>query len=77
MQGMRQMIANNPDMRIIIEFAPGHIRRSGRNPEAFLDELPRPGFILRSINGLSGELTAEANSTILSAANTNLLVSRL
>jgi FkbM family methyltransferase len=48
--GMSRVMADNPDILLIMEFAPNHFRKSGQDPKAFLDEIRKTGFPLRHIS---------------------------
>ena len=57
LQGMREILKRNNELKIIGEFYREFIRRSGYSPEDGLDELIRDGFKLYHINDLKGEIT--------------------
>lgn len=48
--GMKETIKRSPNLIIITEFYPKAIRRLGKNPVAFLDDLVSLGFSLSSID---------------------------
>ncbi len=49
LEGMRNLIARSPRLRMIIEFGPGWLRNMGRDPGAFLKAFCEEGFALRII----------------------------
>jgi FkbM family methyltransferase len=75
-RGMRQLLRNNAGLRIVMEFAPVHLERSGTNPSDFLSELESLGLTIRVIDDATGALSPAEPANILAQPNTNLLVSR-
>lgn len=73
--GMRRIVDTNPDIRIAIEFAPGHLQRAGRNPGEFLRQL-RQTFAIERIDDLTAELSAAADSDLTACFSANLLLRR-
>jgi FkbM family methyltransferase len=47
--GMRQIIARSPRLRILVEFDPAQIRGKGRDPRAFLERIREDGFGIQRI----------------------------
>jgi FkbM family methyltransferase len=47
--GMQRVLADNPDILLIMEFCPDHFRRAELDPEAFLTEIRKTGFPLRRV----------------------------
>lgn len=75
-RGMNRLIRGNPGIKIVMEFAPGHIQRSGINPIDFLDEVRTLGLTSTAIDDLTGELAPIDTSLLLARENTNLMVTR-
>lgn len=49
-EGMQQVIAASPGMKILMEFAPDFVRGSGRDPQEFLNMLIGLGLSIKFIN---------------------------
>lgn len=56
LRGMRGTLARNPGVKILMEFAPQHLRRAGVEPDAFLDEVHRMGLKIYRVNQWTGDL---------------------
>ena len=57
LQGMKNILQNNDDVKIFTEFSPAATRTFGYSPEEGLNELIKSGFKLYHINDLKGETT--------------------
>jgi FkbM family methyltransferase len=75
-RGMRRVLAENPQIRILIEFAPIHLRRAGSQPDEFLREIAAAGFRISRIEDESGELGPFDPAELEPAAGANLLLER-
>jgi FkbM family methyltransferase len=49
-RGMARVLADNPGLRMVMEFAPEHIKRAGEEPGAFHDALVTHGFAIEMID---------------------------
>ena len=56
-EGMKNVIKNSPNLKIIMEFAPGLIAASGAKPEEFLRSILDMGFSIKLIDRYSSKLT--------------------
>jgi FkbM family methyltransferase len=56
LRGMEQILHANPEIVILIEFAPSHLRRAGVEPAGFLEHLQSSGFAIRVVDDATGEL---------------------
>lgn len=75
-RGMRDTLKRNPKIRIICEFAPSLIAKSGESPEDFLDYLgSKLGFSLSIIDPLKG-LKQRTKSEILELPYCELYLER-
>ncbi|MEZ5351933.1 MAG: FkbM family methyltransferase [Bryobacteraceae bacterium] len=74
--GMRRTIAANPLVRIVIEFAPGHLHRARHKPVEFLAQLRAEGFAIHRIDALTGDLSPARDADLLCCFSENLLLSR-
>ncbi len=55
-EGGASLITNNPDIALIVEFGPSHLRRTGRTPNQWFRSFSQLGLDHRVINGESGTL---------------------
>ena len=76
LRGMRGIIAANPSIRIILEFAPSHLRRAGIPPAEFLDEIEAMGFDFRIIDDVAGALLEPSKTDLTTVFSVNLCMSR-
>jgi FkbM family methyltransferase len=74
LRGMSQTIARNPEIIIILEFAPPLLQRANCSPRNFLRELRAMKFDMLRIDDASGELHAVGDDEIYAAASMNLLL---
>jgi FkbM family methyltransferase len=72
MRGMKRIVERNPDIRIVLEFAPTHLRRAGVSPEAFLQEITSVGFRITRINDISGILQEVSVGELLGSFSANI-----
>lgn len=56
LQGMRNLIEKNNDVKIVLEFWPAGMRRFGIGPEKCINELTSRGFILFDIDDSIGKI---------------------
>ena len=63
-------------VKVLIEYAPPHLRRAGVSPLAFLEALAAKGFSIEEVDGLTGKLLA-VDLEQLSAVNSANLYLRL
>jgi FkbM family methyltransferase len=76
LRGMREVIARSPGIRILMEFAPEHLRRAGVDPAAFLDEIAALGFGIRQVHDETGELLEVSRDRLTGGFSPNLELSR-
>jgi FkbM family methyltransferase len=76
LRGMRQILDHNPRIRILLEFAPIHLRRAGIDPRQFLADLSSMGFGVRRIHDESGELMETLIPELMVAFSVNLELAR-
>jgi FkbM family methyltransferase len=72
LRGMKKVIERNPRIRILLEFAPIHLRRAGCNPSEFLDEIASLGFMIRRIDEANGEVLPVTREALTEAFSVNL-----
>ena len=70
--GMRETVLKNPSIRIILEFAPTHLRRAAVNPGEFLSELHALGFEISHVDDISGQLREISETALTTGFSANL-----
>jgi FkbM family methyltransferase len=76
LRGMRRTLEANPAIRIILEFAPGHLRRAGEDPVAFAREIREVGLSIARIDDVSGDLLPVTEQELADAYSMMLLLTR-
>jgi FkbM family methyltransferase len=71
LRGMKRILKANPQVILLIEFAPSHLVRAGVAPADFLDQLAR-FFIIHQVHDVTGELLAFDRKTLLASISANL-----
>lgn len=71
-RGMQQVIKRNPKIRILLEFAPVHLKRAGRSPLEVLNEFGSFGFDIRRIDDVNGDLLSVAPGELVEVFSANL-----
>jgi FkbM family methyltransferase len=67
LEGTVETIRRNPELKIITEFSPHYLQRSGSSPEAFLKKFTDCGFKLYIINEETGEIKLADAGSIMKA----------
>jgi hypothetical protein len=57
-KGMRRIIADNPELAVIVEFGPTHLARAGIPISEWIETLRAPGFTPWEIDEASGTIRA-------------------
>ncbi len=65
LQGMIEILANSPNLRMFIEFAPSMLEDSGADPLAFLRSIENHGFTLSIIDDADGTVMKADAETIV------------
>jgi FkbM family methyltransferase len=76
LRGMKRILAANPALIVLLEFAPTHLQRAGVAPADFLHELRATEFEIRRVDDLTGELSTPADEQLLTANSSNLHLQR-
>jgi FkbM family methyltransferase len=76
LRGMRGVIERSPGIRILMEFAPAHLRRAGIDPAGFLDEIAALGFTFRRIHDETGEPLVVSRDQLVDVLSANLELAR-
>jgi FkbM family methyltransferase len=74
--GMQKILGRSPGIRILMEFAPQNLERSGTGPAAFLKDLKRAGFVIELVDDRSGELRPARDADLLRCFSANLSLRR-
>ena len=72
--GMRKIIQNNPQIIILMEFAPEYIRRAGSDPIEFLKQIREAGLTIKKIDENSAQLFDIEDDKIVNEDSVNLLL---
>ena len=75
-KGMSKVIQRSPDIKIIMEFAPSHLRRAGTDPQGFLRAVEQSGFSISRIHDETGELIETGAAGVPQADSLNLFLTR-
>jgi len=82
LQGMQTLLRSNANLKIVTEFWPAGLERSGADPEEYLENLLSNGFTIYEINEGRREVSATSTGKLLTdystegGAYTNLLCLR-
>ena len=74
--GMRQLLMENHNVKLIMEFAPAHMRRAGVEPEQMLSLIGELGFTIYQINEATAQAEPVEQSSLLQAQSVNLYLVR-
>jgi FkbM family methyltransferase len=55
-RGMRRIVTENPDLIVLVEFGPEHLRRAGISAEDWLTEFQAPGFTAYEVDEMTGHV---------------------
>lgn len=76
-RGMRRIIKDNPDLAVVIEFGPEHLRRAGFSVQGWLDDFQASGFKAHEIDEATGHIRPLRSVADLETIySTNLLLTR-
>ena len=73
---MRKTIEKNPQIKIIMEFAPGHLKRADVKPIDLIDLIEEYGLEFKEISENDGTLKDISRSELEKAFSINLLLTR-
>ena len=74
--GMQRLLSENKKIKIILEFAPVHIKRGNGNPAILWDDIVKAGFKIEKINEPNGNLTKVTKEEALAVDGLNILLTR-
>lgn len=75
-RGMKNLIAHNPRVHIVLEFAPVHLRRAGQDPESALAELRDSGFEIRRVDDVTGDVEEVSPERLCGTGSSNVFLVR-
>ena len=76
LMGMREIVAKNPDLRIIMEFAPSHLKRAGKDPLEFIQQIHAMDLGIRLIDEQSGQLREISDQELCQVYSVNVLLEK-
>lgn len=76
LHGMRRIFSDNLGIRVLMEFAPEHLKRAGFDPGAFLEEIQSMGFSIARVHDVTGERLPVAKEELVQAGSVNLWLAR-
>ncbi len=76
LRGMQGILQSNPHIRILMEFAPVHLRRAGIEPDAFWEELTGTDLKVTRIDDLTGDLLDVTRQELGGLRSAMLLLTR-
>lgn len=76
LHGAMQVLESNPDVGIIVEYGPEHLKRSGETQESFFMPFDKLGFVMRGIDDASGALYVMDRDTLHNRVSVNLFFAR-
>ncbi|MEW6479075.1 MAG: FkbM family methyltransferase [Pseudomonadota bacterium] len=74
--GGNSLLTSNPDIALIVEFGPSHLRRIGISPDKWLDCFKELGFDFRAINEVTGDLETMSQMALEKVDSVNLFFAR-
>ena len=76
LRGMRGIIASNPQIQIILEFAPSHLERAGIKPDDLLNDIRAMGFRIYRVEDVTGALAEVPESGLGPVFSANLYLTK-
>jgi FkbM family methyltransferase len=76
LKGMEGIINKNPGIIIIMEFAPSHLRRGGKDPLAFISDIHSLGMNIQLIHEESGDILDISDEELCSVFSVNILLTK-
>jgi FkbM family methyltransferase len=76
LMGMREIVAKNPSIRIIMEFAPSHLKRAGKDPLEFIQQIHSMDLGIRLIDEQSGQLREISDQELCQVYSVNVLLEK-
>jgi FkbM family methyltransferase len=76
LEGAAGLVRNNPDMALIVEFGPSHLKRTGQSTAAWLAAFAKFDLVYQAIDDITGALAIRSAVQLEAATSTNLLFAR-
>lgn len=76
LMGMRNIIAKSPEIKIIMEFAPSHLKRAGKDPLDFIQQIRSMGLDIHLIDGGTGEILGISDEELCNVVSANVLLGK-
>jgi FkbM family methyltransferase len=77
MRGMAGIIEKNSGIKIIMEFAPAHLKRGGKEPLEFINDIRSMDLDIHLIHEESGEILDISDEALSEVFSVNVLLTRL
>lgn len=74
--GGNRLLTSNPDIALVVEFGPSHLRRIGISQDEWLDSFKKLGFDFRAINEVTGDLETTSQMALGKVDSVNLFFAR-
>ncbi len=74
LKGMQKVIERNPNIRIVMEFAPDHLKKSEVSGEDFLREIREMGFMISKIQEPTGGLISVNDDELIGCRSENIFL---
>ena len=74
---MTGIIEKNPGIKIIMEFAPAHLKRGGKEPLEFINDIRSMDLDIHLIHEESGEILDISDEALSEVFSVNVLLTRL
>jgi FkbM family methyltransferase len=75
-EGARALIERSPEIALVVEFGPSHLRRTGRPANEWFEQFARLGLKYRAIQPVTGALEDRSVEQLDSLVSANLLFAR-
>ncbi len=76
LNGMKNIIQNNPQIKIILEFAPNNLERSGIKPLDFINTINAMGLSIKIIEENSGNICTVSQDELINCYSVNVLLEK-
>jgi FkbM family methyltransferase len=76
LEGAESVVRNNPNIALVVEFGPSHLRRTGQSTARWFSSFANLGLVYRVINPNTGRLEDWTQDQLENAQSANLLFAR-
>lgn len=74
LRGMREIIRDNPQIIVVIEFAATHLLRAGVDPEGFIKEIKGCGLSISRVDDYTGEAVPISEKELVEIPGANIIL---